>query len=61
MEKLDNKLREIGREMGMRFGGKELSLEFIANSSEYLIKVWSSGSSTCSTDLTCLFNMSLKQ
>lgn len=39
IKKLDNKLREIGQDLGVRFGGEELSYEFLVHSSDYFTKV----------------------
>lgn len=39
IKKLDKKLREIGRDLGVRFGEEELSYDFLSHSSEYLTKV----------------------
>lgn len=39
IQKLDKKLREIGRELSVRFGEEELSYEFLTHSSDYFTKV----------------------
>ena len=38
VRKLDDKLQAIGRELGVRFGGMELSYDFLTDSSEYFTK-----------------------
>lgn len=37
--KMDVKLHEIGRELGVRFGEEELSYDFLAHSFDYFVKV----------------------
>ncbi len=39
VRKLDVKIREIGRDLGVRFGGEELSYDFLTDSLEYFTKV----------------------
>jgi hypothetical protein len=39
IQELDNKLKEIGREFGVQFGGEEFSYNFLSHSSDYFTKV----------------------
>ena len=39
MSKLDTKFRDIGRELGVRFGEEELSYDFLSHSADYFTKV----------------------